>query len=316
MTTRPTSSPGASIAGGRYRLLVFHGGPPGLQFWQALDTALDRQVALTFVDPDRTMTDAQVQEILSRTLKLSRLERAGHRSGARRRQHRDRRPGGLGVDPGRIAEGSGRHLAVAHRRCARHPVAGRGGRRRPPGRVSRCPSTTPAGCGSASKVMSRWPFRRRCRARPPRTTSAASVLRCTPCWSTAGRCRRPGVPSGLQPAETDPAGQAIEPRAHRRRHPLPDLGGRGPLGSGGRRDPQAPTLLNLLQQATAVADRTDLIEPVGAVWRRAPHARRQGADAEAQARAPAQSAHRSRRRRRDPGGRPDRVGLGAVQRLR
>ena len=44
--------PGASIAGGRYRLLVFHGGPPHLQFWQALDTALDRQVALTFVDPD------------------------------------------------------------------------------------------------------------------------------------------------------------------------------------------------------------------------------------------------------------------------
>ena len=44
--------PGATIAGGRYRLLVFHGGPPNLQFWQALDTALDRQVALTFVDPD------------------------------------------------------------------------------------------------------------------------------------------------------------------------------------------------------------------------------------------------------------------------
>jgi putative peptidoglycan lipid II flippase len=34
--------PGATIAGGRYRLLVFHGGPPNLQFWQALDTALDR----------------------------------------------------------------------------------------------------------------------------------------------------------------------------------------------------------------------------------------------------------------------------------
>ena len=44
--------PGASIARGRYRLLVFHGGAPHLQFWQALDTALDRQVALTFVDPD------------------------------------------------------------------------------------------------------------------------------------------------------------------------------------------------------------------------------------------------------------------------
>ena len=30
--------PGATIAGGRYRLLVFHGGPPHLQFWHALDT--------------------------------------------------------------------------------------------------------------------------------------------------------------------------------------------------------------------------------------------------------------------------------------
>ncbi|MFY9917016.1 MAG: murein biosynthesis integral membrane protein MurJ, partial [Mycobacterium sp.] len=39
--------PGATIGGGRYRLLVFHGGPPNLQFWQALDTALDRQVGLT-----------------------------------------------------------------------------------------------------------------------------------------------------------------------------------------------------------------------------------------------------------------------------
>ena len=43
--------PGATIAAGRYRLLVSHGGPAHLQFWQALDTALDRQVALTFVDP-------------------------------------------------------------------------------------------------------------------------------------------------------------------------------------------------------------------------------------------------------------------------
>ena len=35
--------PGATIGGGRCRLLVFHGGPPHLQFWQALDTALEDQ---------------------------------------------------------------------------------------------------------------------------------------------------------------------------------------------------------------------------------------------------------------------------------
>ena len=50
--------PGATIAGGRYRLLVFHGGPPHLQFWHAMDIAHDRQVALTFVDPDAVLPDA------------------------------------------------------------------------------------------------------------------------------------------------------------------------------------------------------------------------------------------------------------------
>ena len=45
--------PGATIGGGRYRLLVFHGGPPNLQFWQALDTALDRQVGADVRRPRR-----------------------------------------------------------------------------------------------------------------------------------------------------------------------------------------------------------------------------------------------------------------------
>jgi putative peptidoglycan lipid II flippase len=70
-------SPGATIADGRYRLLVFHGGPRGLQFWQALDVALDRQVALTFVDPERHLPDGQIDEILARTLTLSRIEQPG-----------------------------------------------------------------------------------------------------------------------------------------------------------------------------------------------------------------------------------------------
>ncbi|HUL98785.1 MAG TPA: murein biosynthesis integral membrane protein MurJ, partial [Mycobacterium sp.] len=65
--------PGASIADGRYRLLVFHGGPEHLQFWQALDTALDRQVALTFVDPEGRLPPDRVQDILARTLRLSRI---------------------------------------------------------------------------------------------------------------------------------------------------------------------------------------------------------------------------------------------------
>ena len=69
--------PGASIADGRYRLLVFHGGPENLQFWQALDTALDRQVALTFVDPEGKLPLDAVQDILARTLRLSRINMPG-----------------------------------------------------------------------------------------------------------------------------------------------------------------------------------------------------------------------------------------------
>lgn len=70
-------TPGLSIAGGRYRLLVRHGGTPVLQFWQALDTALDRQVALTFVDPDQTIPEEQLTGILSRTQRLSQIDLPG-----------------------------------------------------------------------------------------------------------------------------------------------------------------------------------------------------------------------------------------------
>ncbi|MGB6149991.1 MAG: murein biosynthesis integral membrane protein MurJ, partial [Mycolicibacter algericus] len=70
-------TPGLSIAGGRYRLLVRHGDTPLLQFWQALDTALDRQVALTFVDPDQTMPEEQLTGILSRTQRLSQIDLPG-----------------------------------------------------------------------------------------------------------------------------------------------------------------------------------------------------------------------------------------------
>ncbi len=71
-----------------------------------------------------------------------------------------------------------------------------------------------------------------------------------------------GAPSGLAPAETDPAGEPVEPRAVDRTIPfqISAAAARAVQEGGGIRS--APTLLNLLQQATAVADRTDLIEPV------------------------------------------------------
>ncbi|RDI61535.1 putative peptidoglycan lipid II flippase [Nocardia pseudobrasiliensis] len=77
----PKLIPGASVAGGRYRLLAGHGGARGLKFWQALDVKLDREVALTFVDADQKSTDNAghdgPQAILSRTLRLGRINSPG-----------------------------------------------------------------------------------------------------------------------------------------------------------------------------------------------------------------------------------------------
>ena len=68
--------------------------------------------------------------------------------------------------------------------------------------------------------------------------------------------------SGLAPAELDSAGQPIEPRAVDRDIPfqISAAAARAVQEGGGIRS--APTLLNLLQQATAIADRTETISPV------------------------------------------------------
>ncbi|GAB2645316.1 murein biosynthesis integral membrane protein MurJ [Gordonia jinhuaensis] len=83
----PRLVPGAQVAGGRYRLLSHHGGTRGLQFWRARDIHLDRDVALTFVDPDQSATPATgtpperqsegPQAVLSRTLRLGRVNTPG-----------------------------------------------------------------------------------------------------------------------------------------------------------------------------------------------------------------------------------------------
>ncbi len=77
----PKLIPGASVAGGRYRLLADHGGARGLKFWQALDIKLDREVALTFVDADQKAASDSGQDgpqaILSRTLRLGRINSPG-----------------------------------------------------------------------------------------------------------------------------------------------------------------------------------------------------------------------------------------------
>ncbi|HTI77497.1 MAG TPA: lipid II flippase MurJ, partial [Mycobacterium sp.] len=253
--------PGASIAGGRYRLLVFHGGPPNLQFWQALDTALDRQVALTFVDPDATLPDDQLQEILSRTMKLSRLDMPGV---ARVLDVANTGSGGLVVSEwirgGSLAEvaetspspiggaraiqslaaaaeaahRSGVALSIDHPSRVRVSIEGDVALAFPATLPDASPEDDIRGIGAAlyALLINRWPL--------PES----------------------GVRSGLANAELDASGQPVEPRAVDRDIPfqISAAAARAVQEGGGIRS--APTLLNLLQQATAVADRTELIEPV------------------------------------------------------
>ncbi len=253
--------PGAVIGGGRYRLLVFHGGPPTLQFWQALDTALDRQVALTFVDPDATLSDDSLQEILSRTLKLSRLDMPGV---ARVLDVANTGSGGLVVAEwirgGSLAEvaetspspiggaraiqslaaaaeaahRSGVALSIDHPSRIRVSIEGDVALAFPATLPEATPEGDIRGIGATlyALLVDKWPL--------PES----------------------GVRSGLAPAELDPAGQAVEPRAVDRQIPfqISAAAARAVQEGGGIRS--APTLLNLLQQATAIADRTELISPV------------------------------------------------------
>jgi len=71
-----------------------------------------------------------------------------------------------------------------------------------------------------------------------------------------------GVRSGMAPADLDVAGEPLEPRAIDRAIPfqISAAAARAVQENGGIRS--APTLLNLLQQATAAADRTELIAPI------------------------------------------------------
>ncbi|OBB58604.1 murein biosynthesis integral membrane protein MurJ [Mycobacterium sp. 852013-51886_SCH5428379] len=253
--------PGATIGGGRYRLLVFHGGPPNLQFWQALDTALDRQVALTFVDPDNELPDEKLQEILSRTLKLSRIDMPGVARvldvantgsgglivsewirGGSLTEVADTAPSAIGgaramqslAAAAEAAHRAGVALSIDHPSRVRVSIDGDVALAFPATMPDATPEDDIRGIGAAlyALLVNRWPL--------PET----------------------GVPSGLAPADLDAAGQPVEPKSVDREVPfqISAAAARAVQPDGGIRS--APTLLNLLQQATAIADRTELISPL------------------------------------------------------
>jgi putative peptidoglycan lipid II flippase len=253
--------PGATIGAGRYRLLVFHGGPPNLQFWQALDTALDRQVALTFVDPDAALPDDELQEILDRTLKLSRIESPGIARildvvntgsgglivsewirGGSLQEVAETSPSPIGgaramqtlAAAAELAHRSGVALSIDHPSRVRVSIEGDVALAFPATMPDATPEDDIRGIGAAlyALLINRWPL----------TES--------------------GVRSGLERADVDAAGEPVEPRSIDREIPfqISAAAARSVQAGGGIRS--APTLLNLLQQATAIADRTEQINPV------------------------------------------------------
>ncbi|ORB31163.1 murein biosynthesis integral membrane protein MurJ [Mycolicibacterium parafortuitum] len=253
--------PGATIAGGRYRLLVSHGGPSHLKFWQATDTALDRQVALTFVDPDGSMPEHQVQAILDRTQRLSQIDMPGVARvldvlrtgtgglvvsewirGGSLAEVADTHPSPIGgaraiqslAAAAEVAHRNGVALSIDHPSRIRVSIDGDVALAFPATLPDATPDDDIRGIGAAlyALLVDKWPL--------PET----------------------GEPSGLAPAELDAAGQPTEPRTLDRDIPfqISAAAARAVQEGGGIRS--APTLLNLLQQATAVADRTDHIAPV------------------------------------------------------
>ncbi|OBJ58485.1 murein biosynthesis integral membrane protein MurJ [Mycobacterium colombiense] len=253
--------PGARIAGGRYRLLVFHGGAPPLQFWQALDTALDRQVALTFVDPDGALPDEVLQEILSRTLRLSRIDKPGiarvldvvHTGsgglvvsewirGGSLQEVADTAPSPVGAvramqslaAAADAAHRAGVALSIDHPSRVRVSIDGDVVLAYPATMPDANPQDDIRGIGAAlyALLVNRWPI------------------------------LESGVRSGLAAAERDSSGNPVEPMSLDRDIPfqISAVAVRAVQEDGGIRS--ASTLLNLLQQATAVADRTEVLGPI------------------------------------------------------
>lgn len=250
--------PGGSVAEGRYRLLVFHGGPPGLQFWQARDTALSRPVALTLIDPD-----ADVEGILARTLALSRIERPGLARildvtatgsgglvvaewvrGGSLKEVADTAPSALGgaraiqalAAAAEEAHEAGVALSIDHPNRIRVSVEGDVVLAFPATTAHATPEEDVRGIGAAlyALLVDRWPL--------PEI----------------------GTPSGLAPTTTDPAGAPIEPHTINAEIPFQ-------ISAAAVRAVQpvagiqtAATLVNLLRQATAAADRTAQLEPFDA----------------------------------------------------
>jgi putative peptidoglycan lipid II flippase len=285
----PTLIPGASVAGGRYRLLAPHGGARGLKFWQAHDVKLDREVALTFVDADQQSTASTddrtqgPQAILSRTLRLGRINSPGlarvldvvrgssggivvaeWTPGRSLREMADTVPAPTGAAraikvlaaAAEAAHRSGGALSIDHPDRVRISSSGNAVLAFPATLADADPSSDVRGLGAMlyALITARWPL--------SDTTGGAVVS------GDAAQARSVG---GMRPADRDDKGAPLEPRQVRPDVPfeISAVAVRALEQNSGIRT--AATVQHVLDQAAVVNDKTDLM-PALRLGQRAPGA--------------------------------------------
>ncbi|MCZ4517279.1 murein biosynthesis integral membrane protein MurJ [Rhodococcus ruber] len=285
----PTLIPGASVAGGRYRLLAPHGGARGLKFWQAHDVKLDREVALTFVDADQQSTASPTdrtegpQAILSRTLRLGRINSPGlarvldvvrgssggivvaeWTPGRSLREMADTVPAPTGAAraikvlaaAAEAAHRSGGALSIDHPDRVRISSSGNAVLAFPATLADADPSSDVRGLGAMlyALITARWPLS---------DTTGGSVVS-----GDAAPARSVG---GMRPADRDDKGAPLEPRQVRPDVPfeISAVAVRALEQNSGIRT--AATVQHVLDQAAVVNDKTDLM-PALRLGQRAPGA--------------------------------------------
>ncbi|MGV8874441.1 MAG: murein biosynthesis integral membrane protein MurJ [Rhodococcus sp. (in: high G+C Gram-positive bacteria)] len=285
----PTLIPGASVAGGRYRLLTPHGGARGLKFWQAHDVKLDREVALTFVDADQQSTASPndrtegPQAILSRTLRLGRINSPGlarvldvvrgssggivvaeWTPGRSLREMADTVPAPTGAAraikvlaaAAEAAHRTGGALSIDHPDRVRISSSGNAVLAFPATLADADPSSDVRGLGAMlyALITARWPL--------SDTTGGAVVS------GDGAPARSVG---GMRPADRDDKGTPLEPRQIRPDVPfeISAVAVRALEQNSGIRT--AATVQHVLDQAAVVNDKTDLM-PALRLGQRAPGA--------------------------------------------
>ncbi|OZC88784.1 peptidoglycan biosynthesis protein MviN [Rhodococcus sp. 06-412-2C] len=285
----PTLIPGASVAGGRYRLLAPHGGARGLKFWQAHDVKLDREVALTFVDADQQSTASPndrtegPQAILSRTLRLGRINSPGlarvldvvrgssggivvaeWTPGRSLREMADTVPAPTGAAraikvlaaAAEAAHRSGGALSIDHPDRVRISSSGNAVLAFPATLADADPSSDVRGLGAMlyALITARWPLS---------DTTGGSVV--------SGDSAPARSVGGMRPADRDDKGAPLEPRQVRPDVPfeISAVAVRALEQNSGIRT--AATVQHVLDQAAVVNDKTDLM-PALRLGQRAPGA--------------------------------------------